>query len=90
MILNYSGLRVKRSQKWNRRDQDRNKTNKNVNKNVKPQKAFSDKDGRYMAVEIGGKILVVNIYAPNGTKKIFFEELQRPLNATQYKRLIES
>lgn len=40
-----------------------------IKKELNPQKVFADKQGRFIAAEItyqNNKILVVNIYAPNG------------------------
>lgn len=44
-----------------------------IKKDLNPQKIFADKQGRFIAVDhlSGKKILVVNIYAPNGVKNIF-------------------
>lgn len=52
---------------------------------------FSDDQGRYVAVECiykNWKILVVNIYAPNGSKTSFFRDLQNKLNNVVYEHII--
>lgn len=46
-----------------------------VKKELNPKLKFKDTEGRYVAVEVtmyGMKILVINIYAPNGSKEKCF------------------
>lgn len=55
-----------------------------------PWKVFLDKEGRYVAIEItydNKKILILNMYAPNGSKNNF-EEIQKQLDITPYENLI--
>lgn len=42
-------------------------------KELNPRKVFVDENGRYLAMTYKGKkILLLNIYAPNGSKTVFF------------------
>lgn len=62
-----------------------------LKKYLNPQIVFTDKEERYVAIEItydNKKTLVVNIYAPNGSKKDFFKEIQRQLDNKAYEKLI--
>lgn len=46
-----------------------------IKKELEPKLKFKDEEGRIIAVEVklyGEKTLIVNIYAPNGSKEIFF------------------
>lgn len=46
-----------------------------VKKDLNPSLKFKVEDGQFVAVELNtleGKILVINIYAPNGAKERFF------------------
>lgn len=58
---------------------------------LKPKKVFGDEQGRYIAIEIcyhKYKILILNIYAPNGAKTTFFEEIQKLMNNITYDHII--
>lgn len=62
-----------------------------VKKELNPRKIFSDDKGRYVAVEISlqsKKILILNIYAPNGAKTLFFQDLQKCMDRVIYEHLI--
>lgn len=61
-----------------------------IKKELKPWKVFSDEQGRYIAIEVNyqnKKILIVNLYAPNGAKTSFLQELQKHVNAAIYEHL---
>lgn len=52
---------------------------------------FADKEGRYVAVEAEcqkKKILIINIYAPNGAKREFFEKLNKEIHKFDYEHII--
>lgn len=58
---------------------------------LKPSLKFKDNEGRMIAIEItsaGKKILIVNIYAPNGPKGKFFEDLQNKLSENLHEQVI--
>lgn len=62
-----------------------------INKNLNPKKVFSDKQGRYIAMEITNqneKNLIINLYAPNGSKLLFFQEIQKQINSYTYENII--
>lgn len=62
-----------------------------VKKELRPKKIFADEDGRCIAVEINyqnKKILIINIYAPNGAKKEFFEELNKKISSHNFEHII--
>lgn len=52
---------------------------------------FSDKQERYIATEItdqNRKILITNLYAPNGSKISFFQEIKKQINVYTYENII--
>lgn len=60
-------------------------------KDVNPTLKFKDGEGRLVAIEIsttGGKVLLVNIYAPNGAKEKFLWQLKTKLGDLVYDKLI--
>lgn len=62
-----------------------------INKNLNPKKVYEDKQGRAIAVEITDqkrKILIFNLYAPNGTKNTFFQEIHSYLAGTNYEHIV--
>lgn len=62
-----------------------------ANKFLKPEKLFSDSQGRYIAIKITyqkEKKIVINLYAPNGSKVSFFQEIQRQIELLMYESII--
>lgn len=63
-----------------------------VKKELKPQKVFADSQDRYIAVEVKyhgkKKSLILNIYAPNGAKTVFFQELKKQIEKVNYEHLV--
>lgn len=62
-----------------------------VKKELEPRQIFKDKEGRFIVVEIMmncKKALIVTIYAPNGAKEFFFEELTQQLDQVTYEQII--
>lgn len=52
-----------------------------------PKLKFKDTEGRYIAVELsmyGPKVLLINIYAPNGSKEKFFLDLLKKMQEETY------
>uniref|UniRef100_A0A803TXE0 Reverse transcriptase domain-containing protein n=1 Tax=Anolis carolinensis TaxID=28377 RepID=A0A803TXE0_ANOCA len=62
-----------------------------VNENISSEKRFNDQDGRMLGVKIiieGEKILICNIYAPNGSKIKFVEALYQKILEEEYDDLL--
>lgn len=60
-------------------------------KELNPKKILADDNSRYIAIEITyreKKILLLNVYAPNGSKTAFFQEVQKHLNILTYEHLL--
>lgn len=62
-----------------------------IKKELEPKMRFKDEEGRLVAVEVklyGQKTSIVNAYAPNGSKEIFFMDLKKRLEEENYEHLI--
>lgn len=61
-------------------------------KELCPKEVFSDKKGRYIAIEIlyqNKKMLVVNLYALNGPKSEFFKMLHKKTTRYNYEHIVQ-
>lgn len=62
-----------------------------VKEELKPKKISQDTEGRMLAVGINterNKILMVDVYAPNGAKEKFFNNVGDRLNEERYDNII--
>lgn len=62
-----------------------------VKKDLEPKLIFKDNEGRYVAVQCiiqQKKVLILSIYAPNGPKEKFFNNLKQLLEVHNFKQLL--
>uniref|UniRef100_A0A803SP10 Reverse transcriptase domain-containing protein n=1 Tax=Anolis carolinensis TaxID=28377 RepID=A0A803SP10_ANOCA len=62
-----------------------------ISEKLNPELAFKDEDGRWVGAKIrtdNQTILICNIYAPNGPKTLFIENLKKKIDEQDYDELI--
>lgn len=60
-------------------------------KDLNTKKIFADNQGKYIAIEVTyqkERISVLNIYAPNGSKESFFQDIQNHINRLTYENIV--